>query len=51
MSIFDSWDPYYDGPSYNEKLAPFEKYLRQDERQHFYDCPHEDPEDCDGDCY
>lgn len=31
--------------------APMEKYLRENERRHGYDCPHDDPYDCDGGCF
>lgn len=39
------------GRSYNTNNAPMEKYIRQEERDHYIDCPHDDPYDCDGDCY
>jgi len=37
--------------SYNESVAPMEKYIREEERWHAWECPHEDSYDCDGDCF
>jgi len=31
--------------------APMERYLREEERRHYYECEHDDPYDCDGDCF
>ena len=37
--------------SYNRSLSPIEKYIREEERWHSWECPHDDPYDCDGDCF
>lgn len=37
--------------SYNESVAPMEMYIREEERWHAWECPHEDSYDCDGDCF
>lgn len=37
--------------SYNPNVSPMEKYIREEERWHAWECPHEDPYDCDGDCF
>lgn len=37
--------------SYNSRVAPMEKYIREKERLHAWECPHDDPYDCDGDCF
>lgn len=37
--------------SYNPSVSPMEKYIREEERWHAWECPHEDPYDCDGDCF
>lgn len=51
MSIFNSSDIYNESHDYNKRMSPWEKYQRQDDRQHFFDCPHCEPDDCGGKCY
>lgn len=51
MSIFRTKDIYNESHEYNKRMAPWEKYMRQDDREHFFDCPHSDPDDCGGRCY
>lgn len=35
----------------NRNVSPMEKYIREEERWHSWECPHDDPYDCDGDCF
>lgn len=51
MSIFNTSDIYNESHKYNKRMAPCEKYMRQDDREHFFDCPHSDPDVCGGRCY
>lgn len=37
--------------NYNQSVSPMEKYIREEERWHAWECPHDDHYDCDGDCY
>ena len=35
---------------FNNTPSDIEKYIREEERWHSWECPHDDPYECDGDC-
>ena len=38
--------------NYRNNVSPMEKYIREEERWHAWECPHGDSYDCDhDDCY
>lgn len=41
----------FGGSNYRNSVAPMEKYIREEERWHAWECPHDDPYDCDGGCF